>query len=223
MSISKKFIDEALDFLGEQDLDDKKLGDEAPVDDLGAEEDPLQDLDLGAEEPAIPEPTDQPAVRIEKDGDITINKGEIAMTITDDGTIDINFDNLNTDIEPTPPVEEPVTGEGETSAESDAYNIDWEEEEKEAGAGEKKESLEEGTLSAADQQSAAMAHVQSPAVIGATVVDVSKARRLNRSESTSECVRETCEGCDKFNECDQPGKHRGKKADDNDFISQGYL
>ena len=192
MSVAQRFLKEAMSFLGEQE-DDKKNDDVAAVDDMAVDGgaaaggDELDDLDIG--EPAVD--ANAANIHIEKDGDIVINKGAVQLTVADDGSVDINLDNLEADLETPELMDASDKGEEPApNAEDDSYNIDWKKEE-ESGL-----EPQEG---------------------------FSKASRAALTIKITEgCNEASCDECDKFDECNEPGKHKGS-GEEADFLTQNYL
>jgi hypothetical protein len=219
MTRAKRFVDEALALIGEAEED--TLNKDVDPNVIDATKD--DELDLGAtgEEPPVEDEfglggdsTTAPTVRIEKEGPITVNKGDVQLSIGDDGSIDITLDGAGGATEPdlslgdmtdTAPEGE---GDKEASAEEDDYKIDWDKEkEKEVpkeGLSEDptdvKEPIHEGTSKAA------------------------KVLEMHKVVTVTECTdkKYECMSCENYNEC----KDKHKKAEpeeEKDFLSQGYL
>lgn len=250
MTRAKRFVEEALSLIGEaDDPNDLSKGDAADpnaeptvTDDTAGS----GDLDLGA----VPdEPVDDfglggvsvaPTVRIEKDGPITVNKGDVQLSIGDDGAIDISLDGGALAEEPavSDMTDKPVENE-EPSPEEDDYKIDWEKEkEGEVPGNEKpKEGLQddkgakvpiqetEGNRDFEGQTISSLSKQQSPATSGA---EISKARKVLGMESSAGVVAECsdkkyeCMGCDSYDECMDKNKKQVPEEDDTDFLTQGY-
>lgn len=235
MTRAKRFLDEALQLLGEAEKDDTV---DFPVDDTMDDTTPDlgdttgDDLDLGAEteEPPVDDfglggSSTAPTVRIEKDGPITVNKGDVQLSIGDDGAIDITLDNLENDLEPsmddaglgdmTDKTEPAVKPEGE----EDDYNIDWEKEKENKPEESFKEDFKSQVMTSLDKD-------QNPAIKG----NISKAKQiLNMEDDSVDVVRECldkkyeCASCECNNECQDKNKKMKEEEDDSDFLSQGYL
>lgn len=246
MSRATRFVKEALILIGEAD-DPNLMKDDAAAD--ATSEEPVvtddtagvDDLDLGAE------PEDEfglgastaPTVRIEKDGPITVNKGDIQLSIGDDGAIDISLDGGGLAEEPAAPVDDmsDKPADGEASPEEDDYNIDWnKEKEGEEVPGAPKESLKdgEGTKDKVDEAIdlegnviSALNKKQSPATTGA---EFSKAQKvLNMGTNSGDIVTECkdkmyeCMSCECYDECQDKGKKKVPEDDEKDFLTQGYM
>jgi len=159
--------------------------------DLGAE--PEDDFGLGG--------TTAPTVRIEKDGPITVNKGDIQLSIGDDGAIDISLDGGAPAEEPLPDLGDMTDkpAEEETSPEEDDYKIDWKKEKEEEVPGEEKpkESLQDDKgaktpIHETEGNRDFKGQTKSPATSGAKI---SKARKVLKQIP---------------------------EEDDKDFLTQGY-
>lgn len=250
MTRAKRFVEEALILIGEAD-DPNAL---VPGDDAANEPTVTDDtagggdLDLGG----IPdEPVDDfglggvtaaPTVRIEKDGPITVNKGEVQLSIGDDGAIDISLDGGAPAEEPLPDLgdmSDKPAEPGEPSPEEDDYKIDWDKEKEGEVPGEEKpkESLQddkgaktpihetEGNRDFEGQTISSLSKQQSPATSGA---EISKARQVLGMESSSDVVAECqdkkyeCMSCGSYEECMDKNKKQVPDEDDKDFLTQGY-
>lgn len=262
MSRAKKFIDEALQLIGEADDPNDLIGGGAPggpgapgsdvspeviddtTPDLGG--DPL---DLGAEpedEFGLGGATTSPTVKIEKDGPITVNKGDVQLSIGDDGTIDISLDG-GAPAEPAAPIgdmtDKPV--EGEPSPEEDDYQIDWSKEKEggEPGAeGEEKppkESLDKGAQDTSvnedgnkdfeGQVGTNLSKQQSPATTGAQISKAASVLNMDAGTNSGSIVTECqdgkfeCMSCGAYDECQAKGKKAVPEDNEADFLTQGYL
>jgi len=214
MTRAKRFVEEALNLIGEAGVDasgdltdDEKdaTADPNVIDDTATGED---ELDLGA----TPEPPEDefglggttlaPTVRIEKDGPITVSKGDVQLSIGDDGNIDITLDGTGAaepDLGGLGDMTDKAEAPPEPSPEEDDYKIDWEKEKEEEPEGElKKESLEEG---------------------------VSKARQiLEMDKVITECEdkKYECMSCEGYDKCEDKYK-KAEEEDESDFLTQGYM
>lgn len=215
-----RFLNEALPLIGEQapDLDPNKDKEDPTVIDDTAGGDLGGDLDTGGDDLGLgAEPEDEfglgassatPSVRIEKDGPITVNKGDVELTIGDDGNIDITLDGGTGDLsEPAPTPDLNVAPEGEETPEEDDYKIDWDKEKEGEGETLPKEGLEKGA--------------------SAEPVLESKARQvLNmKTKPVLECIdsKYECMSCGSYDECQDKMKKAEPKEDESDFLTQGYL
>ena len=187
--------------------DDSVVDDETSIKDDESDE----PLDLGAEDDTLAPDDDEfdlggsastPSVRIEKDGPITVNKGDIQLTIGDDGGIDISLDGDDASLSDdglTDDLENDSLGdeEGEEKKEDDEYQIDWE---KEAEDNPADDQPKEG---------------------------FSKARLiLGLKESVIyECTDKVyeCNSCDGYDCCKDKHKQKYSDEEDSDFLSKGYL
>lgn len=253
MTRAKRFVEEALILIGEAD-DPNAL---VPGGDSTAPTDPNEptvtddtaggDLDLGG----VPdEPVDDfglggvsvaPTVRIEKDGPITVNKGDVQLSIGDDGAIDISLDGGAPAEEPLPDLgdmSDKPAETGEPSPEEDDYKIDWDKEKEGEVPGEEKpkESLQddkgakvpiqetEGNRDFEGQTISSLSKQQSPATSGA---EISKARKVLGMESSAGVVTECsdkkyeCMSCGSYEECMDKNKKQVPE-EDKDFLTQGY-
>lgn len=207
MSRAEKLFKDAKRLIGEAEdpnsLDTPPEEDGAvPTDDSDAP------LDLGAEDDSLSAPEDDfdlggstsPSVRVEKEGPITVNKGDIQLTIGDDGGIDITLDGDDAslmDSEPTDSFGDDLGGsESDEPKEDDDYQIDWEKEDEGGSDEQPKESF-------------------------------SKARLiLSMSESTiNECMDHMyeCASCDGYDCCKDKHKQKFSDEKESDFLTQGYL
>jgi hypothetical protein len=255
MTRAKRFVEEALILIGEADDPNdlfKGVDDTTDTDVDGAdpnvEPDVTDDtgngdLDLGAEseDDFGLGGTTTPTVRIEKDGPITVNKGDVQLSIGDDGAIDISLDGGSS--------EEPVADLGdmsdkpaetdEPSPEEDDYKIDWDKEKEEEvpGSEKPKESLRgsedtniliqetEGNRDFEGQVISSLSRQQSPATSRA---EISKARKVLGLESSTGVVTECsdkkyeCMSCNNYEECMDKNKKQVPEEDNKDFLTQGY-
>lgn len=214
-----RFLKEALPLIGEQAPKDLDLGteekDPTVIDDTAGDGDLGGDLDTGGDDLGLgAEPEDEfglgassaPSVRIEKDGPITVNKGDVELTIGDDGNIDITLDGGTGDLsEPAPSSDLGAAPPAEEETpEEDDYKIDWDKEKEELP----KESLEP--------------------VLGAEgAVLESKARQVLNMEAKPvlECIdsKYECMSCGSYDECQDKAKKAEPQEDETDFLTQGYL
>jgi len=227
---AKRFLEEALVLIGEaedsKDLftDDKDAsGEKDPtvIDDTAGDS-----LDLGAEpeEPPVEDDfglggSNTPSVRIQKDGPITVNKGDVQLMIGDDGNIDITFDGGASAIEPDlGDMTDKAPAPEEESPEEDDYKIDWEKEKE----SEPKESLEEDlegqVLSAGSRRQG---------VDGSVAPNMSKARLVLSMDNSTSVVAECkdkkyeCMSCECYDECVDKNKKQ-ETEDEADFLTQSY-
>jgi len=219
MTRAKRFVTEALNLLGEAGMPD----DPAPVDDTSTDPDVIDDtagpedeLDLGGtpDEPPVEDEfglgaSVAPTIRIEKDGPITINKGDVGLTIGDDGNIDITLDGNLSAAEPEDlgdMSDQPAEPEA-ASPEEDDYKIDWEKEKEE-------EVPEEGKKD--DKGS------KEPIQEG--VSKALKVLSLGKVVTVTECVDQKyeCMSCEKYDECTDKHK-KAEPEDEKDFLTQGYM
>lgn len=203
---ARKFVEEALILIGE--AEDNLIIDDTVDTTNDSTEEEENELDLETvpdEEEDVEDEFDlggvAPVVRIEKEGPITINKGDVELTIGDDGNIDIT---LNGEEPPAVPVEDEDTDDAEDiediedtddadkSKEDDEYKIEWEKEEET----ETEESL------------------------GSKATQVLE---MHKVVNVPECIdnKYECMSCDVYEEC----KDKYKKAvpkEEKDFLTQGY-
>lgn len=251
MTRASRFVKEALNLIGEADdpiTDKEDAVDPNVIDDTAGGD----DLDLGAvpEEPVEDEfglgGSIAPSVRIEKDGPITVSKGDVQLSIGDDGAIDITLDGGGSLAEPEIPAGDMTDKAAEADKESpeeDDYKIDWDKE-KEGKAGEEplpKEGLEvvksketiqiiqeaETGKDFEGQVLTSLDKHQSPATTGA---EVSKARKVLSMGVDSDTVVAECKdkkyeclSCESYDECQDKNRKKVDDEDEKDFLTQGYL
>jgi hypothetical protein len=254
MSRAKKFVEEALLLIGEAD-DPNDLaagGDEAGAE-AGAGPDVIDDtaapagdddLDLGA----VAEPEDEfglggsvaPTVRVEKDGPITVNKGDVQLSIGDDGNIDISLDGgTGAEAAPIGDMTDKPADNGEESPEEDDYNIDWEKEKEgqpeggEAGAEPPAESLKdkgaEMPLSEdLEGQTINQKKQQSPATTGAQISKAASVLNMDAGTNSGDVVAECtskqyeCMSCECYDNCIDKKKKPVPAEEESDFLTQGF-
>lgn len=235
MTRAERFIKEAFDFIGEDKESNSFDLDTEEKDINGGEEDTL---DLGAESDDIELPVEDeldlgsitPTVKVQKEGPIIVDKGDIRLSIADDGTIDISLGGSEDSVDMTDKSSQDKE-DVPAADKKDEYDIDWDKEDDKEGdiEGNPKESFKEN-VDLEGQTLINLGKKQNKVTADSTIQPISKARSIlnidnNSGDYVSECEDQKyeCVSCGNSSNCTDPKKKKIDEEDEEDFLTDGYL